>query len=403
LYSEHDIELIKWLIARQNEGLSISRAVELWKENITVGKDPLAVTSSQQTGLLNLPNTHPLDSISPVSNIDHLRSRWLDACLDFNEIAAEGVLNQAFALYPVETVCVDVLQRGMVDIGALWYENRASIQQEHFASALAMRRLDALISAAPTPTRGKTVIVCCPANEWHAFTPLLISLFVRRRGINVIYLGANVPSTHLVETVRKVKADMVVLASQQLITAASLQESAALVSAQGTIVAFGGRIFAQHPNLVNCIAGNYLGSRLDAAIGMIENLLAAPTSNRQPVLPSLQYEQSLKAFITNRSFVEAGMDGEMVAKGINTNYFSTAHKFMGDNIIAALHLGDMSYLDSEIDWLNVLVEGYHLPKSVVFSYLAMYSQAVQTYLGEHAGLLVEWFENQLAGNTETAQ
>ena len=32
IYSEYDIRIVKWLKARQLEGLSISRAVELWKE-----------------------------------------------------------------------------------------------------------------------------------------------------------------------------------------------------------------------------------------------------------------------------------------------------------------------------------------------------------------------------------
>ena len=41
LYSEYDIEIVKWLRTRQAEGLSISRAVELWKETIAAGNDPL--------------------------------------------------------------------------------------------------------------------------------------------------------------------------------------------------------------------------------------------------------------------------------------------------------------------------------------------------------------------------
>ena len=42
LYSERDIHTIKWLMARQAEGLSISRAVDLWNENLASGLDPLA-------------------------------------------------------------------------------------------------------------------------------------------------------------------------------------------------------------------------------------------------------------------------------------------------------------------------------------------------------------------------
>ena len=41
LYSQYDIETIKWLLACQAEGLSISRAVDLWNEHNNSGVDPL--------------------------------------------------------------------------------------------------------------------------------------------------------------------------------------------------------------------------------------------------------------------------------------------------------------------------------------------------------------------------
>ena len=41
LYSQHDIETVKWLMSKQSEGLSISRAVYLWNEIIASGQDPL--------------------------------------------------------------------------------------------------------------------------------------------------------------------------------------------------------------------------------------------------------------------------------------------------------------------------------------------------------------------------
>ena len=41
LYSQRDIEIIKWLMARQQEGLSISRAVDLWRGLESEGQDPL--------------------------------------------------------------------------------------------------------------------------------------------------------------------------------------------------------------------------------------------------------------------------------------------------------------------------------------------------------------------------
>ncbi|MBI3162281.1 MAG: MerR family transcriptional regulator, partial [Chloroflexi bacterium] len=237
LYSQRDIETIKWLMTRQAEGLSISRAVDLWNEQTASGSDPLAGAASQ---------TFSLAQATHESNLEALRGQWLDACLRFDESRAEQTLNQAFALYPVEVVCTDVLQRGLVEIGAKWYANSASVQQEHFASALAMRRLDSLLSAAPAPTREGTALIGCVADEWHAFTPLLLALLLRRRGWNVIYLGANVPNDRFAETAQTVRADLVILVAQTLTAAASLQLAAQTLAAQNIRAAYGARIFNIH-------------------------------------------------------------------------------------------------------------------------------------------------------------
>src|SRR5678815_1339936 len=154
LYSERDIHTIKWLMARQAEGLSISRAVDLWNEHLASGTDPLAdlapstLTTLQTTLATRLPHATTLDA---------LRSQWVTACMNFSETTAEQTLNQAFSMFPVESVCVEVLQKGMSEIGSLWYENHATVQQEHFASGLAMRRLDSLLSASPAPSRSQNI------------------------------------------------------------------------------------------------------------------------------------------------------------------------------------------------------------------------------------------------------
>lgn len=40
LYSQRDINTLKWLLARQREGMSISRAVSLWRNLQEEGRDP---------------------------------------------------------------------------------------------------------------------------------------------------------------------------------------------------------------------------------------------------------------------------------------------------------------------------------------------------------------------------
>lgn len=71
----------------------------------------------------------------------------------FNERTAEQILAQAFALFPSEVVCLEILQRGVREIGEGWYAGKISVQQEHFASALVTRKLESLLNATPPPLR----------------------------------------------------------------------------------------------------------------------------------------------------------------------------------------------------------------------------------------------------------
>jgi DNA-binding transcriptional MerR regulator len=123
LYSQHDIAVIKWLIARQNEGYSISSAVELWREIEADSRNPLVEFSGGKIA-------SPLVLSAPDSNVAILGQQWLDACVAFNEPAAEQVLNQAFSLYPVETVVLEIIQQGMRNLGEMWFNGEISVQQE---------------------------------------------------------------------------------------------------------------------------------------------------------------------------------------------------------------------------------------------------------------------------------
>ena len=391
LYSQRDIETIKWLIKRQEEGLSISRAVDLWNEQISSGTDPLG-DLAQTASLSTIPVPHE----SSDTMLDSLRKHWVGACLEFSESTAEQTLNQAFSLFPVEAVCIEVLQKGMSEIGERWYENRASVQQEHFASSLAMRRLDALLSASPAPTRNQTLLVGCPPEEWHTFTPLLLALLLRRRGLNVIYLGANVPADQFSVTVRNVRANLVVLVSQQLITAATLQQTALLLWSQEFPVGFGGRIFSIHPELPTSVSGYFLGDDLLGALDQIEVLLTKKLRAPQPRPASPAYLAAHQAFVSKRDQIELTLREWIEPLSLAPENVKTSIHFLGENITAALQLGDMSYVSNEVEWLKVLLEFHEAQPEQLIHFMESYSAAVNKNLNGQGKPIFEWFESEVA-------
>ncbi len=391
LYSQYDIETIKWLLARQAEGLSISRAVDSWNEQTASGTDPLAgVTPSTLSSIQAFPAIY-----SPSTNLDTLRKQWIAACMNFSESNAEQVLNQAFSIFPVEAVCMDVLQKGMAEIGGLWYENNASVQQEHFASGLAMRRLDALLSASPAPSRNQTVLVGCPPNEWHTFTPLLLSLLLRRRGLNVIYLGANVPADRFEETISSTKANLVILISQTLASAATLQLTALNLSSLRTPVGFGGRIFNLRPSIIDHVPGHYLGTSIDSSLEEIEKLLKGKVKEHTTRAVSREYQAAHHAFVSKRAHIESTIKELTPPLSISPDGLNTGIQFLGDNIIAALQLGDMEHVSNEMEWLKVLLQTHQRPAQELVDFMNNYSRAVDKHINGQGEPIKAWLREQV--------
>lgn len=384
LYSQYDIETIKWLIARQAEGLSISRAVDRWNELVGSGTDPLAESFS--TNMVLPQNTN----FASDSTLDTIRVEWIAACLNFNETQAEQALNKAFSISPVESVCIEVLQKGMSEIGGLWYENRASVQQEHFASGLAMRRLDALLSASPVPTRPQTVLVGCPPDEWHTFTPLLLSLLLRRRGMNVIYLGANVPGDRFAETAIKVKSNLVILVAQTLSSAAHLQHTALGLTAQHVNTAFGGRIFNLRESMVDYIPGHYLGKSLELSIQEVEEVLKNRKPARELKTVSQKYMVALHAFVAKRSRIESSIKERIQPLLVSPENLNTGIHFLGDNIAAALQLGDLDHLSEEMEWLKTLLHMHESQTQELHHFMKAYSDAVDEHINGQGEPIKTW-------------
>jgi methanogenic corrinoid protein MtbC1 len=388
LYSQYDIEMIKWLIARQNEGLRINRAVQMWRNLEEQNQDPLQAKPYAEVA-------RPVDMLTGAT-LDEIRESWVAACLAFDEAQAESILAQAFARYPMETVCLEVLRKGLSEVGELWYTGESTVQQEHFASALAVRRLNALLAAAPPPSRRGKLITACPPGEEHAFPLLLITLLLRQRGWDVIYLGANVPINKLDTAIQSARPDLIVSTAQQLTTAASLFEVAQFLSAERVQLAFGGLIFNLLPNLRTRIPGHFLGESLDSVTQSVEQLIARPPEIPEVIQIPDQYKEAAEHFKDFQPIISANMWEQFRRDGIEEYHLEIANEFLGQDIRAALTLGDMNFLEHEMDWLGGLLQFHDIPSELLPEYLSAYKKAVEAHLDQRRQPILDWLNSKIS-------
>ena len=383
LFSQRDIETIKWLMARQAEGLSISRAVDLWRSIESDGGDPLVE--------MEYPSPPQMTSMTQVGGeIEDLRSEWIEACKRFDEQGAQNILNQAFAQYPPEVVCLDLLTPALSMIGDGWYETDVTIQQEHFASEQATRRIEALIAASPPPTLPGRVLVICPPGEEHTFSPLLITFLIKRSGREAIFLGANVPLDRLDEAVTSSDPKLAILSAQQLHTAAALRRMAIELSNRDVAVAYGGRIFNIIPSLQERIPGTFIGAELREVAAVVDRLIRSPSTSMKIEEPSIEYQAALDEFVRKQPQIVAYIWEHLSAVEAPYNHISLANINLAMNIEAALELGDVAFLGQDIAWVRGLLGNHSMPNEVLNIYLQIYIDALENVMDETGKLITQY-------------
>jgi methanogenic corrinoid protein MtbC1 len=209
-------------------------------------------------------------------NPDVLASELLLALIRFDEHAANAVIEEAFALYRIEEVCLHIFSPVLIEIGDRWHRREATVAQEHFASHLILRRLTALFQVY-TPASGRgTIVAACAPEEQHELGILMLAVFLVRRSWHVVYLGANVPMADLVQTVERLQPALVCLSASNGRTSKTLIDAVNALnhlSPPHPIIAFGGAPFNTDEHLRGQVHGHFLGIDAEQSVARVEQLL----------------------------------------------------------------------------------------------------------------------------------
>ncbi|MBU8833388.1 cobalamin B12-binding domain-containing protein [Mycolicibacterium goodii] len=146
--------------------------------------------------------------------LESVRGRLWEAVLDADEDTAVGVVFEALDDgVPAEDLLLDVIAAVQRRVGVEWAGNRLTVAAEHAATAINDRVIAALVRhpAVVRATTGGRVAVACADGEWHALPARLLSEVLRLRGWRVDFLGAQVPTPHLIAHLHQHGPDAVAL------------------------------------------------------------------------------------------------------------------------------------------------------------------------------------------------
>jgi methanogenic corrinoid protein MtbC1 len=172
LYTEEDLRKLKWLTEKVSGGFTISQAVSLLEtESSTVG-------TFEEEGEVDSPQK--------------IRDELLTMLLSFEEGKAQDLINHAFSLYSVEKVVIDILGSLLVTVGDMWEKGQITSAHEHYTTQLLKTRISMIFYSLPSNGLLPKAIAVCGPNETHEVGLLVFTLFLRRKGFEVIYLGSSI-------------------------------------------------------------------------------------------------------------------------------------------------------------------------------------------------------------------
>jgi DNA-binding transcriptional MerR regulator len=186
LYTEEHVKILKWLLLKVNKGFTISQAINLLENSGT--------------------RTEASGTISTIGRQEHdIVAKLVKALLQFDESQAHEHLNQAFSLYSIDKVAIDLLGTVLVRIGELWEMGKITSAHEHFATSFLRSRIGNIMHTLPVNSYLPKAIAVCGPNEWHELGLLIFTLYVRKKGFEVVYLGGSIAPEDMNRLLSEVK------------------------------------------------------------------------------------------------------------------------------------------------------------------------------------------------------
>jgi DNA-binding transcriptional MerR regulator/methylmalonyl-CoA mutase cobalamin-binding subunit len=174
---------------------------------------------------------------------DRLVEQFVDAAATLDSPRIEAVLDEMFARGTYERVMEDHVIPSLRALGDAWAAGRVPVAGEHVASNAALRRLAASFQATgPGRDQGRPVLVGMPPGARHELGALMFATALRRAGLSVVYLGADLPLDDWIAAVERTDARAVVIGAVMPADATGAMSVAERLLARRPeiLIAFGG-------------------------------------------------------------------------------------------------------------------------------------------------------------------
>ncbi|MFB8029393.1 B12-binding domain-containing protein [Streptomyces sp. NPDC056465] len=312
-----------------------------------------------------------------------MRDQLWEAVTSRDEGRAAGVVFSALDNgLDAETVLLDLIAPVQAKVGTEWAANRLSVAQEHAASAITERVIAALAHhpGHRTPLTLGHITVACVDQEWHSLPARLLAEVLTLRGWRVDFLGAHVPTHHLIAHLHNSGADAVALSSSLPTRLPTAHAAITACQAIGVPVLAGGAAFGPDGRYARLLGANAWAPDARTAVRRLADGIPAPD------LASGHQQADDLPHLTDQEYTLVARTQSQLIKTILTqleNRFPamvayTAHQrertaediaHIVEFLTVALYTDDDDLFTTFITWTADILTARHVPGRSLYSVL----------------------------------
>ncbi|NUW36413.1 cobalamin B12-binding domain-containing protein [Nonomuraea sp. SMC257] len=324
----------------------------------------------------------------------------------------------------MESLLMDVVAPVQARVGREWAANRITVAQEHTITAVNERVLAALAhhpaarifapaqptphgstpapptlegsapaqstphGSAPAQPRGR-VTVACIDGEWHAFPARILAEVLRLRGWRVDYLGAQVPTPHLIAHLHRTGPDVVALSSSIATRLPAAHAAITACQATGTPVLAGGAAFGPEGRYARLLGADaWAPDARSAADGLDAGLPPRPAPGRQAVddLPHLDDQEYTLVARSARQLVRQVMDGLRERIPAMASYTPQQLRHTAEDVAhivdflgTALYLDDQELFGGFLAWTGEILAARGVPARALLPALDLLAERLTDF------------------------
>ena len=194
LYTEEHIRVLKWLMDKVNEGITIGQAVQILEGNRLQNHNVIETAYNKEVLLV--------DDI-------------LHSLLKFDEAQAYALLNEAFSIYSTEKVITHIFLQIMNQLEILRRNNEITMVQVRYIDSFLCSRMGMIYHNTYTHSSLPTVLALCGLGEASTLHLFVLTTYLRLKGYQAMYLGTGLSEEAIDVTMAQLTPKYVVISCLQ--------------------------------------------------------------------------------------------------------------------------------------------------------------------------------------------